>query len=78
MLTAIVARPVDGRVSRELAAELERSVRHLPGGGPRRASTSSAGVREAVLGAYLWARDCDAWTVVQLVRGGETRAGEAS
>lgn len=75
---AIFRRDVDAATLRALAAELERSIRRDDSGG--RAAPSDpvpgySGRFHDAYGRYLWAYDCNRWTVERLAAAGLARGG---
>lgn len=70
---AVWARSVDASTLHALLAELERSVRHVSGGARVPAYPAAAGYGGRFYpahGTYLWARDCNWWTVARLAAVG--------
>jgi hypothetical protein len=68
-IRALFVRTVGADTLRALLTELERSVRHAPGGareGPFPAADGYQGRFYPAHGAYLWAADCNRWTVERL------------
>ena len=70
---AVVVRTVDAATVRALLMELERSIRRDVYGARHRAYPVTAGYGGRFYpahGAYLWARDCNWWTVARLAAVG--------
>jgi hypothetical protein len=66
---AVLTRTVDASTVHGLLTELERSARRAPDGsrvGPFAPASGYAGRFYQAHGAYLWARDCNWWTVARL------------
>ncbi|GJG88990.1 hypothetical protein tb265_41710 [Gemmatimonadetes bacterium T265] len=75
---AVYARVVDAPTLARLAAELEGAVVHAPRGArvaPAAAVPGYAGRFYDARGDYLWARDCNRWTVDRLRAAGLARPG---
>jgi hypothetical protein len=69
----IYSRVVDAPTLARLILELERSVRRAPSGGrvtPHAMHGGYAGRFYPALGAYLWTRNCNWWTVERLLAAG--------
>ena len=66
---AVYARTVDAATLHTLLAELERAIRHEPGGARLSALAPAPGYRGRFYPAYdryLWPRDCNWWVVARL------------
>jgi len=75
---AVYARVVDAPTLARLAASLEGAVVHTPDGAriaPAPAIPGYAGRFYDARGDYLWARDCNRWTVDRLRDAGLARSG---
>ncbi len=73
----VLARTVDASTLRALLAELERSARRTDAGArlpPHAAAVGYDGRFYPAHGRYLWARDCNWWTVARLAAVGLARA----